>query len=83
MLEGAIQRVQHASVGLTALELDATAGSAIGPVTVTGLDSRRLSVLSLLRPGDEVRISGLRRRAGSDTFSGGTGWVKLARTSHG
>ena len=82
VLEGTVERVQQAQVGSVAVELEATAGTRLGVVTVTGLDPRRLSDAASLQPGEQVRVSGLRLRAGGiGLFAPPGAWVQLARTS--
>ncbi len=82
VLEGTVERVQQAQVGSVAVELEATAGTRLGVVTITGLDPRRLRDAASLQPGEQVRVSGLRLRAGGIGLSAPPGaWVQLARTS--
>ena len=66
VLEGTVKRVQQAQVGSVAVELDATGGTRLGVVTITGLDPRRLDAAMDLHPGEKVRVSGLRSRPYSD-----------------
>lgn len=79
VLEGTVQRVQQAQVGSVAVELDATSGTRLGLVTITGLDPRRLSAATDLHPGEQVRVSGLRSRSGGAGLIARSGsWVQLA-----
>jgi hypothetical protein len=79
VLEGTVQRVQQAQVGSVAVELDATGGTRLGVVTITGLDPRRLRAVNDLHPGEQVRVSGLRSRPGSTGLAARPGsWVQVA-----
>ena len=79
VLEGTIKRVQQAQVGSVAIELDASGGTRLGAVAITGLDPRRLHGATDLHPGEQVRISGLRSRPGGIALVARPGsWVQLA-----
>lgn len=82
IVEGVVLRLQHSHSGSTAIEVEATTGTAHGPITLTGLDDRRLPALHELLPGDRVRASGLRRRPGGAVLAARSGaWVQLASIS--
>ena len=82
VLEGTVQRVQQAQVGSVAVELDATGGTRLGVVTITGLDPRRLRAATDLHPGEQVRVSGLRSRPGGTGLVARPGsWVQLAQVA--
>jgi hypothetical protein len=84
VLEGTVKRVQQAQVGSVALELDATGGTRLGVVTITGLDPRRLRAATDLHPGEQVRVSGLRSRPGGTGLVARPGsWVQLAPVASG
>jgi hypothetical protein len=79
VLEGTIKRVQRAHVGSVAVQLDATGGTRLGAVTITGLDPRRLHAATDLHPGEQVRVAGLRSRSGGIALVARPGsWVQLA-----
>jgi hypothetical protein len=58
-IEGVVHRLRRTHVSSVAVELEATAGTRSGGVTLSGLDPRRLSGLKELRPGTQLRVSGL------------------------
>jgi hypothetical protein len=64
-----------------ALRIDSDRGTAIGEVTVTGLDTRRLGALQELAIGHTVRITGLIARGGISSSLAGTPqkWVSASR----
>lgn len=79
VVEGTIKRVQQAQVGSVAVELDATGGTRLGVVTITGLDPRRLNAATDLHPGEQVRVSGLRSRPSGVALIARPGsWIQLA-----
>lgn len=79
VLEGTVPRVQQAQVGSVAVELDATDGTRLGVVTITGLDPRRLRAATDLHFGEQVRVSGLRPRPGGTGLVARPGsWIQLA-----
>jgi len=84
VIEGVVQRVQRTQVGSVAVELAATAGTRSGQVTLSGLDPRQLSALEELRPGDQIRVSGLHAaRRGSTLLARPGSWVQLSVTTKG
>lgn len=84
VIEGVVQRLQRTHVGSVAVELEAIAGTRSGPVTLSGLDPRRLSALEELRSGDQIRVSGLHpARRGSTLLARPGSWVQLSVTAKG
>ncbi len=63
-----------------AIEIETTTGTVRGSVILTGLEERRLPLLYELKPGDRVRVSGLRRCPGRSAPGARSGaWMQLTR----
>jgi hypothetical protein len=82
-LEGAVLRVQQATLGVVAIELYANVGTSSGAITITGLDPRRIPSIGGLAVGDEVRVSGVHlvRQADIPLKARPGPWVQLERVS--
>ncbi len=81
LVEGEVTRVQRTQTGSIALQVNVSAGTRTGVVTLTGLDPRRLSALDGLKQGDYVRVTGLHPGNTDSTLIVRSGsWVQL-RTS--
>ena len=83
IVKGDVLRLQRSYLGSTTVEVEATAWTTHGSITLTGLDERRLPEFRELQRGDRVRASGPRRRPGGAVLAARPGaWVQLARVGN-